>query len=204
MKALKFWVSGLILIGVVLFFASPYWVLYQINQAYQQNNAVGISKYIDFAQVKASLKPQIQQRMHTAIGIEHFPQALQKWGNQLNNALGDQLIDVVMNEQTILLLMQGKELKEAIGLNTRATKNNINDVLGLKNTLDALSSLPNIESSLPEHLPTKVASPAKRKAHYTKWNQFDIVIPTDSGSATRVIMTRAGLSWKITAVLLPS
>lgn len=204
MKALKFWVSGLILIGVVLFFASPYWVLYQINQAYQQNNAVGISKYIDFAQVKASLKPQIQQRMHTAIGIEHLPQALQKWGNQLNNTLGDQLIDVVMNEQTILLLMQGKELKEAIGLNTRATKNNINDVLGLKNTLDALSSLPNIESSLPEHLPTKVASPAKRKAHYTKWNQFDIVIPTDSGSATRVIMTRAGLSWKITAVLLPS
>lgn len=204
MKALKFWVSGLILIGVVLFFASPYWVLYQINQAYQQNNAGGISKYIDFAQVKASLKPQIQQRMHTAIGIEHLPQALQKWGNQLNNALGDQLIDVVMNEQTILLLMQGKELKEAIGLNTRATKNNINDVLGLKNTLDALSSLPNIESSLPEHLPTKVASPAKRKAHYTKWNQFDIVIPTDSGSATRVIMTRAGLSWKITAVLLPS
>lgn len=204
MKALKFWVSGLILIGVVLFFASPYWVLYQINQAYQQNNAVGISKYIDFAQVKASLKPQIQQRMHTAIGIEHLPQALQKWGNQLNNVLGDQLIDVVMNEQTILLLMQGKELKEAIGLNTRATKNNINDVLELKNTLDALSSLPNIESSLPEHLPTKVASPAKRKAHYTKWNQFDIVIPTDSGSATRVIMTRAGLSWKITAVLLPS
>ena len=204
MKALKFWVSGLILIGVVLFFASPYWVLYQINQAYQQNNAGGISKYIDFAQVKASLKPQIQQRMHTAIGIEHLPQALQKWGNQLNNVLGDQLIDVVMNEQTILLLMQGKELKEAIGLNTRATKNNINDVLGLKNTLDALSSLPNIESSLPEHLPTKVASPAKRKAHYTKWNQFDIVIPTDSGSATRVIMTRAGLSWKITAVLLPS
>ena len=204
MKALKFWVSGLILIGVALFFASPYWVLYQINQAYQQNNAVGISKYIDFAQVKASLKPQIQQRMHTAIGIEHLPQALQKWGNQLNNVLGDQLIDVVMNEQTILLLMQGKELKEAIGLNTRATKNNINDVLGLKNTLDALSSLPNIESSLPEHLPTKVASPAKRKAHYTKWNQFDIVIPTDSGSATRVIMTRAGLSWKITAVLLPS
>ena len=204
MKALKFWVSGLILIGVVLFFASPYWVLYQINQAYQQNNAVRISKYIDFAQVKASLKPQIQQRMHTAIGIEHLPQALQKWGNQLNNALGDQLIDVVMNEQTILLLMQGKELKEAIGLNTRATKNNINDVLGLKNTLDVLSSLPNIEPSLPEHLPTKVASPAKRKAHYTKWNQFDIVIPTDSGSATRVIMTRAGLSWKITAVLLPS
>lgn len=204
MKVLKFWVSGLILIGVVLFFASPYWVLYQINQAYQQNNAVGISKYIDFAQVKASLKPQIQQRMHTAIGIEHLPQALQKWGNQLNNVLGDQLIDVVMNEQTILLLMQGKELKEAIGLNTRATKNNINDVLGLKNTLDALSSLPNIESSLPEHLPTKVASPTKRKAHYTKWNQFDIVIPTDSGSATRVIMTRAGLSWKITAVLLPS
>ena len=204
MKALKFWVSGLILIGVVLFFASPYWVLYQINQAYQQNNAVRISKYIDFAQVKASLKPQIQQRMHTAIGIEHLPQALQKWGNQLNNALGDQLIDVVMNEQTILLLMQGKELKEAIGVNTRATKNNINDVLGLKNTLDVLSSLPNIEPSLPEHLPTKVASPAKRKAHYTKWNQFDIVIPTDSGSATRVIMTRAGLSWKITAVLLPS
>ena len=204
MKALKFGVSGLILIGIALFFASPYWVLYQINQAYQQNNAGGISKYIDFAQVKASLKPQIQQRMHTAIGIEHLPQALQKWGNQLNNTLGDQLIDVVMNEQTILLLMQGKELKEAIGLNTRATKNNINDVLGLKNTLDALSSLPNIEPSLPEHLPTKVASPAKRKAHYTKWNQFDIVIPTDSGSATRVIMTRAGLSWKITAVLLPS
>ena len=53
----------MVMAALILFFASPYWVLYQINQAYQQNDAAGIAEYIDFDQVKKGLKLQIEHKL---------------------------------------------------------------------------------------------------------------------------------------------
>lgn len=200
MKALKFWMIGILLLGLTLFFASPYWVLHQINQAYQQNNAAGISKYIDFERVKASLKPQIQQRMNVATGIEHLPPALQKWGHQLSSVLGDNVVDVVINEQTVLLLIQGKELKDAIRENTWGATEISNPLQTYTNQLTTApqdDSLNNVIRGNQEH------HQMKPKAHYIGWNRFEITVPTDSDKFTRVMMERAGVSWKITEVLLP-
>ena len=75
MKAFKMLLTGLITLAV-LYVASPYWTLYQIKQAYAQNDVSGIARYIDFPQVKASLKPQIEQKISTVSGMKHLPKAL--------------------------------------------------------------------------------------------------------------------------------
>ncbi|NLN58462.1 MAG: DUF2939 domain-containing protein [Gammaproteobacteria bacterium] len=61
----------LVLIAVVaVWCAGPYWSLYQINQAVEQHQADQLSSYIDYPQVKASLKPQVQQRLQQLMGFE--------------------------------------------------------------------------------------------------------------------------------------
>lgn len=183
MKALKFLLAGAVLFGAALFFASPYWTLRQIHQAYQRNDAAGMAEYIDFAQVKSSLQPQIQRRLQAAAGLEHLPEPLQPWGGRLSAALSARAADAAVNEHTLMLLMQGKELKDAV-------------------SFGALLPAPDLAPpSRPASAPA--AHPAKVKAHYTGWSRFEIAVPAASGKFTRFEMARTGLHWKIVAVQLP-
>lgn len=202
MKALKFLIAGAVFIGAVLFFASPYWVLYQMNQAYQRNDAAGISKYINFPQVKSSLKPQIQQRMDAGAGLAHLPESLQKWGSQLSMAVSDHAVDALVNEHTILLLMQGKELKEAIGLNALLPTDGYQELKSRSSPPTAAAPL--FEPPLSSKQPAQVNNAPQLKAHYVSWNRFKIAVPTASGNLTCFEMIRTGLSWKITSVELPN
>lgn len=52
-----------ILAFVAYWFASPYWVSYQIEQAVKNNDADKLSSYIDFEQLKQSLKTQLEREM---------------------------------------------------------------------------------------------------------------------------------------------
>ncbi len=219
MKALKFALAGMVMAALILFFASPYWVLYQINQAYQQNDAAGIAKYIDFDQVKKSLQPQIEQKLNAAAGLEHLPGALQKWGHQLSSAISTQAVDAAVNEHTIFLLMQGKGLKES--LQQSLTENSAAMPESIRNLLaqqaSAASQSEKIEQDLakPEmdaqgtaeqsSLDAQEKRPKpKMKAHYTGLNSFEIAVPNDAGEITHVEMRRSNLSWKIVNIRLPN
>jgi hypothetical protein len=219
MKALKFALAGMVMAALILFFASPYWVLYQINQAYQQNDAAGIAKYIDFDQVKKSLQPQIEQKLSAAAGLEHLPGALQKWGHQLSSVISTQAVDAAVNEHTIFLLMQGKGLKES--LQQSLTENSAAMPESIRNLLaqqaSAASQSEKIEQDLakPEmdaqgtaeqsSLDAQEKRPKpKMKAHYTGLNSFEIAVPNDAGEITHVEMRRSNLSWKIVNIQLPN
>lgn len=184
MKALTSLIAGAVLAGASLFFASPYWTLRQINQAYQRNDAAGMAEYIDFAQVKASLQPQIQQRLQDAAGLEHLPEPLQPWGGRLSAALSARAADAAVNQQTLMLLMQGKELKDAVDF-------------------DALLPAQDLAPPSRPASAAPAANQARVKAHYSGWNRFEIAVPADSGKLTRFEMARTGLHWKIVAVQLP-
>jgi hypothetical protein len=219
MKALKFALAGMVMAALILFFASPYWVLYQINQAYQQNDAAGIAKYIDFDQVKKSLQPQIEQKLNAAAGLEHLPGALQKWGHQLSSAISTQAVDAAVNEHTIFLLMQGKGLKESLRQslteNSAAMPESIHNLLAQQ--ASAASQSEKIEQDLvqPEidaqgtaeqsSLDAQEKRPKpKMKAHYTGLNSFEIAVPNDAGEIMHVEMQRSNLSWKIVNIQLPN
>ena len=219
MKALKFALAGMVMAALILFFASPYWVLYQINQAYQQNDAAGIAEYIDFDQVKKGLKLQIEQKLNAAAGLEHLPGALQKWGLQLSSAISAQAVDAAVNERTIFLLIQGKGLKESLqqslAENSEAMPESIRGLLAQQ--ASAASQSEKIEQDLakPEmdaqgtaeqsSLDAQEKRPKpKMKAHYTGLNSFEIAVPNDAGEITHVEMRRSNLSWKIVNIQLPN
>ena len=73
MKILKVFSGLLVLLIAGWWFASPYWVLYQVKQAVEENQLGKLSSYIDYPAVRQSLKSQLSQYLE------------QKW--VLSNAL---------------------------------------------------------------------------------------------------------------------
>ena len=107
----------LVLIAVVaVWCAGPYWSLYQINQAVEQHQADQLSSYIDYPQVKASLKPRVQQRLQQLMGFEASSSAPNVLGQLLTDQLSDKMLDVLLTPESIALLMQGKAWQESISL----------------------------------------------------------------------------------------
>lgn len=193
MKVLKyslFFGLGVAMLGYI---ASPYWVLQQIHQAYENNQAGQISKYIDYTAVKASLRPQIEQRVEQNIKLRALPENLQILGGQLSQTVSDRIVDVIVNPQTLSLLLQGKALKKAGSyqdlLNSEATV--------LEQYADQDSGQPLLRQNTREMAHESKTFEQIERSRYTAWNTFEVNV-----ARTTFVMQRAGLSWKIVAIQL--
>ncbi|OTG64800.1 DUF2939 domain-containing protein [Acinetobacter silvestris] len=198
MNKVKIGFSLCILVCIALFFASPYWMLYQINQAIEQNQAGEISEYIDFPSVRASLKPQVNMLLRQKLGIEHPDHPLEVYATQLTDHFSEQVVDVAVTSQSIVLLMQGKQLKESIKLPKFDRYNKVYNLLF--NPTHSQKMIAN-ETTATEPLNTKnqVDQP-QYQAHYLSLNTFEVIVPTTNVQQTRFIFQRHFLQWKLTKI----
>jgi hypothetical protein len=216
MKVLKYSFFVGLGLAILTYVISPYWVLHRIQQAYEQNQANKISQYIDYDAVKISLKPQLEQRFQHYTGGESLPPSLQKWQVKLSQKFSDYAVDMVLNPQTLMLLMQGKTLSELIQKE---------DLLGAKSVLGSVQNVwqeaqpisdtetqglqLTADDDLVQASHAVEQARSRPQAHYTSWNRFEVIVPHEAKSNTHVeqntrfMMQRRGLSWKITAVQLP-
>ena len=213
------WYYGLItilIIAVGWMIASPYWVLYQIRQAYEHNQPEKIAQYIDFAAVKSSLKPQVEDLIQQKTGLQHLPEFAQSWGGQLSTALSATLVDSLVNPTSIMLLLQAKALKQSIQLPeiTKLTNPSmISPGIELFTHAENKVAEPPHTSTLSKNdsTPTAVAlkqsQPLEPKASYSAWNRFDLYVPLQGLSEAKYTvfsMQRRGWSWKIVEIQLPN
>ncbi|MGE8541973.1 DUF2939 domain-containing protein [Acinetobacter sp. ANC 3813] len=197
MKKLKILITASIVLFLVLFFASPYWVLHQINLAYLRNDAAALAQYIDFEKVRSSLKPQIQDRINRATHLEHLPAIMQQWGGQLSHALSEQAVSAAVNEQSIFLLLQGKDLKTA--LERSAAAQSIRPFVS-----GAQAGTASAAGLTENEIQPKEVIKVKTQAHYIGWNRFEVAVPNDAGLITRFEMRREQFSWRIVLIKLPN
>jgi hypothetical protein len=217
MKVLKYSFFVGLGLAILAYVISPYWVLHRIQQAYEHNQAGKISQYIDYDAVRVSLKPQLEQRFQHYMGGDALPPSLQKWQAKLSHTFSDYAVDLVLNPQTLMLLMQGKTLSDLIQKQ---------DLLGAKSVLgsaqNAWHEAQSIQDTEKQNLYTLTAGDeraqapntvehtrSRPQAHYTSWNRFEVIVPHEAEPnmqatpSTRFIMQRRGLSWKIIAIQLP-
>lgn len=192
-KKLKILLTAAIALVLVLFFASPYWVLYQMNLAYHRNDAASLSKYIDFEKVRASLKPQIEDRINRAAHLEHLPEVMQQWGGKFSHILSEQAVNAAVNEQSIFLLLQGKDLKTSLEHSAA-----VQPLLSGAQTRESIAA----EFTENGHQ-SKQKNKAKLQAHYISWNRFEVAVPNDAGFTTQVEMQRELFTWRISSIKLP-
>lgn len=198
MKGFKLLLGVLMLAGLSGWLASPYWVLYQINQAIEHNQPGKLSAYIDYPAVRQSLKDQLAQRLQQKLGIEQQTHALEVWGAQLSTGLTAYTVDLLVQPDTIVWLLQGKEWTEAIRRTT-----------GKYSTTTQTLAVSPVSSNFVLVRSAQAASPAeppirREQAHYLGLNTFQVRVPTGTTHYTDFIFNRSGLSWKMTAIHLPA
>lgn len=101
MRKITIFFSLIILCFVAIFFAIPYWTLYKIKQAVDQNNAEVLSSYIDYPSLRNNLKPQIQQQIQHKLGVDHPDNQIEAWGAVVSEKLSNQVVDLVVNPEAI-------------------------------------------------------------------------------------------------------
>lgn len=194
MRKISYFLSFLVMLSLVLWLASPYWMLYQIHQAIEQNQAAKISKYIDFPQVQASLEPQIQQKIIQAIGLQNNPTWLGQLGEDMSEKIAHQVAQTLLTPESIMLFMQGKQLKETVRLPKLSVNNTVEKILPFeKQASDQFLSVKNTQSLTTVNI-------NQVKTHYISLNTFQVIVPTFSSKETKFIFKRHYIKWKLIGI----
>jgi hypothetical protein len=175
-------------------FVSPYWVVYQIQQAVDHNQPGKISRYIDFPAVRSSLQPQVEAMLNQKLGTDQPDNFIEKFGARLNEQFSKQLVEQIVTPDGVVFLMQGKTLTEGLQDSLALGKNAVLTELRIRD-----QSQP---ANLSESTKTTVNSP-QFHASYPSFNRFVIQIPAHPGTFTEFELKRDGLSWNIVAIHLP-
>lgn len=113
------WAAAAIL-GVMLYAIWPYYTLFELSRAIQTRNAVTINRLVDWEQVRASVKAQIQARLEQ---IQKSPLQRElseknpRWanyGNAMAQKLANSLIDRVLTPEGMTQLMEGSRDRAAL------------------------------------------------------------------------------------------
>ncbi len=223
----KLWTVVLVFLAVAIWqIAGPYYTVYQIRQAVEQQDAVKLAKYVNFIQLKQNLKAQLQaklkRRLEQQNGSFFGMLAITTTEKTLDNVL-----DNTVNPSTILLYMKGKrpfERKlEAIGGWSARQINSENmtvavdqAVMNQSSTLQAASQ--DAQTQAVDHLPASnsnqnpglSSSPAAPHKVAKKWStsfdgvsKFSVLQQRANGTEIRYLLTRSGAGWQLSNIMLP-
>ncbi len=171
---------GLIIILILGYLAaSPYIVLNNIKKSIDANDSKAVASYIDFPSVRQSLKAQLNQQLQEqqkkSENMENDP--FDELINLFATTMIDKIMDTMLNPENLTTLLQGKTLENSLDI--KGSSKNENEV-------DNSNSEVSYETS------------------YKSFNRFQVDIKKDKSADPdiSVVMTRDGLSWKVTELVL--
>lgn len=168
------WLAGLLVVFAIYLYASPYIALNNIKNAAVQGDADKLSGYIDFPNVKQSMKDQVKAAMLKELAASDEQDGFEALGTMLATAMIDPIIDSVVTPDGVALMLQGQKLDFDLNNDTSEDK------------------------------PEAKNEDIDYKAGYLSFNRFKVQIFDDADKESLdVIMHRDGLSWKVTRIAFP-
>lgn len=189
MKKLIVTLSVVAVLVITAWLASPYWMLYQLKQAYENNQPERISAYIDYEAVKESLKPQMNAQWFAAdLNQGQHPSWKYLMAQYLGEPITDAVLDRVVTPKTLILLLQGKQLAQSLSIYHKTEENS-------SNIIEA-----NMSHTASDPVSTASSSELQYHAGYRDLNHFVIHVVHLQGADTQFIFTRDGWHWKMTDI----
>lgn len=163
---------------VIYVAAAPYITVHQIKSAAKAHDSVALSQHIDFDSVRLSLKEQLNAKFARELGqdpdMHNNPFAL--LGMALAGVVVDKAVDAYISPSGVTQLMEGRKPQ-------------------------AEHEPEQAEGSAPHSTERKPLADASMG--YESLNRFVVKAPDDEGRETQFWLTRRGLSWKLTQIVLP-
>jgi hypothetical protein len=97
----------IVLVLLVLAYASPYLVLSRVRDAVQQRDAAMIDKYVDYPALRASLKEQVTQLLSRRVQTQKLQHPLAALGALVGMAFVDPLVDAYATPDGVAALLAG-------------------------------------------------------------------------------------------------
>ncbi len=173
MKKISILIIGLLVVIAGYLYASPYLALNSMKNAAEAQDAEKLSSYIDFPSVKQGVKDQVKAKFATEMMANGNDDGFEALGSMFATAMIDPLVDGLITPEGIAAMMLAKQEQGATESANTQEESNDSDRL-------------------------------EYETGYDSFDSFHVDINNEEGKeATKVILHRDGLSWKITNIDLP-
>jgi len=168
----------LIIVAVICFmgyfWASPYITVYKIKNGIIEQDAEKLSENIDFPVLRQNLKEQFNAQMMMEASTELKDNPFGFLGMAIASKLVDGLVDIFVTPSSLTSLMEGKKPSKE------------RDYKSIKSDV---------------HKDTKPFRNARYSFDST--DKFSIWVPSEIGGEIRFVLTRSGITWKLTNIAVP-
>jgi len=158
------------------FYSLPYLTVYQIKKAIDQNDSAKLREYIGFQSVRQDLKEQVKAFVAPGMEILRKSKAIEWFGTDLTEGYTDKLMDKIIDNVV--------------------TSSGLDELIRGKIILGQISG----GEKKPE-----ASQALDVSMDYESLSEFitEIKNQGDPSKGVKLILTRQGLDWKVTAIKLP-
>ncbi|WP_202843517.1 DUF2939 domain-containing protein [Luteimonas saliphila] len=168
----------LMLVAVLAYAAAgPYLTIHAIGKAVREENARALAKHVDFPPLRASLKAQLGDRLVRGVGIDAQSGLLGALGMTVANELAGGAVELMVTPYGLGALMEGRKV------------------------WNRASGTPPPRRGESETLRPDPLRDAQRR--YESTSRFTATVHTEDGAPIVFVLTRDGLRWKLSDIVLP-
>ncbi len=154
--------------------AGPYLTVRAIREAVQTGNHAALAKQVDFPALRSSLKAQLGDHLVRQAGAEVQASPFGAFAMTVASGAINAAVDVMVNPAGLGALMEGRQV--------------------WRNVSGGLEPQPQTAGEQPLQ---------DAKYRYESLSRFTATVPDESGKPVVFVLSRDGLQWKLSDVLLP-
>jgi len=177
---MKKWIVALVLIVALLIgyiAAGPFLTVHAIRTAVKEGNTGELSKHVDFAALRLSLKAQVDDYLVRRAGPKVQSSLLGAIGLSMASGVAGTAVDAIATPMGIGAVLEGRNLVKRFD-----------------------PTAPPRDA----YAPVDPAEPLKRASYrFESPSRFTATVANADGDPVVFVLTRDGLSWKVTDVRLP-
>jgi len=180
---------GIVAVIVAIYvFAAPYITVHLMKSAAASHDGDALAGYIEFPSVRQSLKDQVNAMFAKKMADDKEMQAnpFAALAMAFSGVIVDKAVDAYVTPAGITQLMEGEKLQPAA----------VQPKTGQVAPPGATSDAGNVAS--PEREPLSDASMS-----YESLDRFVVKVRNDAGKEGKFVLSRRGLGWKLTDIILP-
>ncbi len=175
---MKKWMLAAILILLALggyVVAGPYMAYAGIRDAVETKNTAKLSRHVDFPQLRANLKIQLDDYMVRRAGADAQASLLGAFAVRVASGLAGAAVDTMITPAGLSAILEGRSVVHRVAGDTGS---------------DAFRPAPPVNP---------LRDPSYR---FESTSRFSATIPGDDGEDVDLVLTRNGLRWKLTNIRL--
>lgn len=171
------WIVAAVLLALLAWAASGPWrAIEGIRQAVKTEDARALARHVDFPALRASLKPQVQDRLVRAAGVDAQSGPFAAFGLSVATGIAGGLVDAMVTPVGLGALMEGRKVWNRVG------------------------GIPPPSRSDTSAQPEPVPAPRLR---FESLSRATAMVIMDDGSELGLVLTRKGLRWRLAEMRLP-